>query len=152
MRALVLDCNGSGDTSVVSLCHLLAPHVITCVWPAAVHPRTNALASRQALIPLGTCGVDCTVPRNPISHQCGLVRPHLALHVHLLRISTIRLGPSCCLRGLVFITMQSNQSSHLASGKPPVVPQIFPILHSCRALVSINPSIDLHVHCAVHLA
>ena len=43
MRALVLDCNGSGDIGIVSLCHLLATHVIKCVWPAAVHPRTGAL-------------------------------------------------------------------------------------------------------------
>ena len=45
MRALVLDCNGSGNTGVVSLCHLLATHVITCVWPTAVHPRVSALTS-----------------------------------------------------------------------------------------------------------
>ena len=103
--ALVLGCNGSGNTGVVSLCHLLATHVITCVWPAAIHPRTGALASRQALITPGTCGVDCTVPHGPISRQYGPVRLRPALSVHLLRISPIRPTPSCCLRVLVFFIL-----------------------------------------------
>ena len=70
-RALVLDCNGSGDTGVVSLCHLLATHTIMCVWLAVVHPRIGALTSRQALITPGTSKVDCIVPHGPVSRQCG---------------------------------------------------------------------------------
>ena len=65
----------------MSLCHLPATHVITYVWPAVFHTRTNALASRQALITPGTSEVDSTVPRGPVSHRRGLVRPHPALHV-----------------------------------------------------------------------
>ena len=104
-RALVLDCNGSGDIGVVSLRHVLATHVITCVWPTAVHPRIGVLTSCQALITLGTNGVDCTLPRGPISRQHGLVIPRPTLSVHLLRISPIQPALSCCLRGLVFLVL-----------------------------------------------
>ena len=66
-HALVLDCNGSGDTSDAFLCHLLATHVIMCVWPAIVHPQIGALMSSQALMTPGTNKVDHIVPRGPIS-------------------------------------------------------------------------------------
>ena len=151
-HTLVLNCNGSGNTGAVPLCHLLATHVITCVWLAAVHPRTGTLASRQALITPGTYGVDCTVPRGPVSGEWGVIRPRPALHVHLLRISPIRPTPSCYLRGLVFLVLRPNQSSHLSSGKPPTASRIFLVLHSYPTLVSINSLIDLRVHCIVHLA
>ena len=87
MRTLVLDCNRSGDTGALSLCHLLATYVITCVWLAVFHPRISALASCQALITLGTSKVDCTVPRAPVNRQCGPVRLQLALNICLLCIS-----------------------------------------------------------------
>ena len=54
---------------------------------------------------------------------------------------------SCCLRGLVFLVLRTDQSSYLSSGKPPVAPRIFPVLHSYPILVSINPPVDLRVHC-----
>ena len=63
-----------------------------------------------------------------------------------------RPAPSCCLRGLVLLFLQPDQSSHLSSSKPPTTSWIFPVHHSYPALVSINPSVDLRVHCVVHLA
>ena len=131
MCALVLDSSGSGDTGVVPLCHLLATHTIMCVWLVVVHPWISALASCQALITPRTSGIDCTAPCGPVSCQRGPVRPCPALNVRLLPISPIQPTLSCCLCGLVFLILRTNQSSHLASGKPPVVPRIFPILHSC---------------------
>ena len=100
MSALALGCNGSGDTSAMPLCHLLATHVITCVWPAAVHPRIGAIMSRQALITPRTNGVHCAIPCSPVSSQHGPVKPCPALTIRLLRISSIWLAPSCFCTGL----------------------------------------------------
>ena len=133
------------------MCHLLATHVITCVWPVAIHPQIGVLALRQALITPRTNRVDCIVPRGPVSHQRGPIRPRLALSVHLLRISPIRPALSCYLCRLVFLVLQTNQSSHLSSGEPLAAPRIFQVLHSVPALVSTMPSVDLHVHYIVHL-
>ena len=99
-RALVLCCNGSGDIGAVSLCHLLATHVIMRVWPTAVHPRTGALMSRQALITPRASEVDCTVHSGPVRRQRGLVRPRLALSVHLLCISPSNQLPRAIYAGL----------------------------------------------------
>ena len=144
-------CTGCLDTrsSAMPLCHLLATHVITCVWPIVVHPRISAPASCQALITLGTSRVDCMVPRGPVS---GPVRPRLALTICLLHISPIRPTPLCYLCGLVFLVLQTFHSSHLSYGNPPIAPRIFPVLHSVPPLISITLSIDLRVHCVVHLA
>ena len=142
-RALVLDYNGSGDTGPVPLCHLLATNVITCVWLIVVHLWISALTSRQALITPGTNGVNCTVPRGPVSYQCIPIRLCPALTVRLLRIFPIQLAPSFYLCGLVFLILRANHSSHLSSGKPPATPRIFPVLHLIPALVSITFSVDL---------
>ena len=151
MRALVLGCNRSGDIGAVSLCHLLATHVITCVWLASVHPRTGALVSLQALIAPGACEVDCTVPRGLVSRQCGLVRPRFALSVHLMHISPIWPTPSWYMHGLLFLVLRPNHSSHLSSGKPSASSWIFPVCHSYPALIAINPSVNLCVHCVITL-
>ena len=100
----------------------------------------------------GTNGVDCTAPRGPTNCQYGPVRPQPAVYVRFLHIPPTRPAPSCCLRGLVFRGLRPDQSSHLSSGEPPATSWIFPVRHSYPALVSINPSVDLRVHCVVHLS
>ena len=140
-------------TLVLCLCAISWPHTSSRV--CGLQPFTLVPAHSHHARPLitpGTCEVDCTVPRSPISCQCSPVRPRPALSVHLLRISPIRPAPSCCLCGLVFLVLRPDQSSHLSSGKPPAASWIFPVRHSYPALVSINPSVDLRVHCVVHLA
>ena len=106
----------------------------------------------RALITPRTRGVDCTAPRSPVSHQRGPITPCPALTVRLLRISTIQLAPSCCLCGLVFLVMRTDDSPHLSFGEPPRAPRIFPVLHSVLTLFSITLLVNLCVHCAVHLA
>ena len=140
-------------TLVLCLCAISWPHTSSRVCGLQPFtPRTGELPSCQALITPGTCKVDCTIPRSPISRQRGPIRLRPALSVQLLCISPIRPTPSCCLRGLVFLVLRTDQSSHLFSSKPPATSQTFPVLHSYPALVSINPSIDLCIHCVVDLA
>ena len=133
------------------MCHLLATHIITCVWPATVRPRTGALASHQGLITPGTGGVDCMVPCGPISRQHGPIRPCPTLNVRLLHISPIWPAPSCYLCGLVFLVLRPDHSSHLSFGEPLATPRIFLVLHSVPTLVSMTLSVDLRIHCIVHL-
>ena len=73
-------------------------------------------------------------PRSPPTHL-----PHLA--------SSLVLSAR-----LVFLILRTNQFSHLSFGKPPTASWIFPVLHSYLALISINTSVNLYVHCVVHLA
>ena len=100
----------------------------------------------------GTLGVDCTMPRGPTNRQYGLVKLRLAVSFHFLRIPPTRPAPSCCLCGLVFRVLRPDQSSLLSFDEPPATSWIFPVRHSYPPLVSINPSVNLRVHCVVHLA
>ena len=100
----------------------------------------------------GTNGVDCTVSRGPTNRQYSPVRLRPTMSVHFLCFPPTRPAPSCYLHGLVFRILRPGQSSHLSSGEPPTTSWIFPVRHSYPALVSINPSVDLCVHCVVHLA
>ena len=100
----------------------------------------------------GTLGVDCTVPRGPTNHQYRSIRQCPAVSVRFLCIPPTRPAPLCCLRGLVFEVPRPDQSSLLSFGEPPATCWIFPVCHSYPTLVSINPSVDLRVHCVVHLA
>ena len=96
-------------------------------------------------------GADCTMPRSPTNCQYSPVRLRRAMSVRFLRIIPTRPAPSCCLHGLVFCILRPHQSSHLSFGEPLATSWIFPELHSYPALISINPSVDLRVHCIVHL-
>ena len=100
----------------------------------------------------GTNGVGCTVPHGPTNRQYGLIKPRPTVSVRFLCFPPIRPAPSCCLRGLVFRVLQPDQSSHLSFGEPLATSWIFPVYHCYPALVSINPSVHLHVHCVIHLA
>ena len=129
------------------------PHMLACVTD--LQPFTLVSAhSRHARhwSHHGTLGVDCTVPCGPTNRQYGPVRPYPAVSVRFLCIPSTRPAPSCCLRGLVFRILRPDQSCHLSSGEPLATSWIFPVRHSYLALVSINPSVDLRVHCVVYLA
>ena len=73
------------------------------------------------------------------------------MSVHFLCIPPTRPTPSCYLRGLVFLVLRPNQSSHLSSSEPPATSWISPVHHSYPGLVSITPSVDLRIHYVVHL-
>ena len=92
------------------------------------------------------------MPRGPTNCQYGPGRPRPAVSICFLRIPPTRPAPSCCLRGLVFCILRPDQSSHLSPGEPPATSWIFLVCQSYPALVSINPPVDLRVHCIVHLA
>ena len=92
------------------------------------------------------------MPHGPTNRQYGPVRLRPAASVHFLHIPPTQPAPSHCLRGLVFRVLRPSQYSHLSSSEPPATSWIFSVRHSYPALVSINPSVDLHVPCVVHLA
>ena len=98
--ALVLCCNGSGDTGAVSLCQLLATHVRTCDWFATVHPRIGGLTSRQALVTPWDQQVDCTASCGPTNRKYGLVRPCPAVSVRFLRFPPLGQLPRAVCAGL----------------------------------------------------
>ena len=68
-----------------------------------------------------------------------------------LRISPIRSAPSCYLCRFVFLVLRTDHSSYLSFREPPAVPRICPVLHLFPALASITLSVDLRVHCVIHL-
>ena len=101
----------------------------------------------------GTCGVDCTVPRGPTNRQYSPVRLRPAVSVRFLRISPTRPAPSCLSARACFPRLCDPTSLLICPlASHPATSQIFPVLHSYPTLVSINPSVDLRVHCVVHLA
>ena len=89
----------------------------------------------------------------PASHQSPVrpsqttscsVRPFPALPPH--SASSLVLSARAC-----FPLSATRQSSHLSSSEPLAASWIFPVRYSYPALISINPSVDLRVHCVVHL-
>ena len=101
-----------------------------------------------------TMGPTELIVLRPASHQSP-VRPSQTVSCSIrpfLAHPPPRPAPSCCQRGLVFCILQPDQSSHLPSGEPLATSWIFPVRYSYQTLVSINPSVNLCVHCVVHLA
>ena len=150
-RSLVLCCNGSGDTGATSFCHSW-PHTsarVTGLQPltlVSVHSHHTRHWSHHRIN-----GVDGTAPRGPTNCQYGPVRlrpavsrPFPALPPHSAS-SLVQSARAC------FPRCATHQSAHLSSGEPPATSWIFPVLHSYPAPVSISPSVDLRVHCVVHL-
>ena len=86
-RALVLCCNGSGDTGAVSFCHSW-PHTSACV--TGLQPFTLVSAHSHHARHWshhGINGVDCTAPRGPTNRQYGPVRLRPAVSVRFLHIT-----------------------------------------------------------------
>ena len=151
-RALVLCCNGSGDTGAVSFCHSW-PHTsarVTGLQPltlVSVHSHHARHWSHH-----GINGADCIVPAvPPIASTAQSDYVLQCLSVSCTHTPT-QPAPSYGLRGLVFRVARTDQFPHLPSGEPPATSLIFPVLHSYTALISINPSVDPRVHCVVPLA
>ena len=153
-RALVLCCNGSGDIGAVSFvpspghtCHhmCVACNRSPSYWRTRITPGPDHTT--------GSTEVDGTVPRGPIQLP---VRPSqtasCSLSVHLLRILP-HLGQLPCGICTGLFSSLCNPTSLLICPLASHLqrPESSRYCHSYPALVSINPSVDLRVHCVVHL-
>ena len=90
----------------------------------------------------------------PRSHQSPVLPSQTACcrSVRFLRFPPTRPAPSRCLRGRPSSVLRPDQSLHLSTGEPLATSWIFAARHFYTALVSITPSVDMHVHYVVHLS
>ena len=155
-------CTGTRSGAVLQWewrhwCCVLIPtpgHTCQHVWLACsrspLYRRTRVTpGTGHTMGPMGLTVLRPTVPPIVSTAQSDHVRQCL---FRFLRFPPTRPAPSCCLCGLVFLVLQTDQSSYLSSSKPPTAPRIFLALHSYAALVSIKLLVDLRIHCIVHLA